>query len=511
MTEKYILAHDLGTTGNKATIYDPEGNLLASSYDEYPTNYFGRNCVEQDPLDWWKAVCTSTKAVLASAGVRPSSIACVSFSGHMMGCLPVDKDATPLRPSIIWADSRSVSQADYLVEQVGMSEGYRITGHCLLPMYSAAKIMWVRDNEPEVFRKTHKILHVKDFIAAKLTGRFATDLSDASGMNLFDLSRRDWSEPLIKASGIPVEILPDPQPSTHVLGEVTSVAAQETGLKAGTPVVIGGGDGPCAAVGSGVVSEGSAYNYFGSAAWIGIASKEPVYDPEMRTFTFFHLDPDLFMPVGASNNGGYSYQCFRDAVWSTEGSVAESLDMNLFDLMELKATNAPVGSDKLLYLPYIRGERCPYNNANARGVFLGLTPNHKKEQLTRAVLEGVVLNQRIILDALENQGAHVDEMCVIGGGAQSSLWRQIMADVYGKRVLKPRLLQEATSLGAAIAGGVGVGLFEDFRAAEKMIQIVDTQDPDPKAHERYERLYAVFQSAYHALVPVFEELAAVEM
>ncbi|GAF67274.1 unnamed protein product, partial [marine sediment metagenome] len=385
--------------------------------------------------------------------------------------------------------------------------GYRITGHCLLPMYSAAKIMWVRDNEPDVFRKTHKILHVKDFIAAKLTGSFATDLSDASGMNLYDLKRREWSEPLLKASGIPVEILPDPHPSSHVVGEVTDKAAQKTGLKAGTPVVIGGGDGPCAAVGSGVVGEGSAYNYFGSAAWIGIASKEPAYDPEMRTFTFFHLDPELFMPVGASNNGGYSYQCFRDAVWSAQQPIADQLDVNLFDLMGLKAASAPVGCDKLLYLPYIRGERCPYNNANARGVFLGLTPNHKKEHLTRAVMEGVVLNQRIILDALEGQGAHVEEICVIGGGAKSALWRQIMADVYNKRILKPRLLQEATSLGAAIAGGVGVGLFENYRAAEAMVQIVDTQDPNPSAHACYERLYGVFQSAYTALVPVFEELA----
>jgi len=504
---KYILAHDLGTTGNKATIYDPVGNLLASSYDEYPTNYFGQNCVEQDPADWWRAVCSSTKAVIAAAGIDAADIACVSFSGHMMGCLPVDKDIVPLRPSIIWADSRSVPQAQHLVEKVGMAEGYRITGHCLLPMYSAAKIMWVRDNEPAVFKKTHKILHVKDFIAAKLTGVFATDLSDASGMNLYDLKRRDWSEPLLTASAIPVEILPEPHPSSEVIGEVTKHAAQETGLRAGTPVVIGGGDGPCAAVGSGVISEGSAYNYFGSAAWIGIASKEPVYDPQMRTFTFVHLDPNLFMPVGASNNGGYSYQCFRDAVWSAEKPLADQLDVNLFDLMGLKASSVPVGCDKLLYLPYIRGERCPYNNPNARGVFLGLTPNHKKEHLTRAVLEGVVLNQRIILDALESQGAHVDEMCVIGGGAKSALWRQIMADVYGKRILKPRLLQEATSLGAAVAGGVGVGLFKDFRTAEAMIQIVDRQEPNPEAHAEYERIYKVFRSAYEALVPVFEDIA----
>lgn len=504
---KYILAHDLGTTGNKATIYNTAGNLLASSYDQYPTHYFGQNCAEQDPLDWWRAVCSSTKAVIGSAGCEAKDIACVSFSGHMMGCLPVDRDVVPLRPSIIWVDSRSVPQAAHLVEKVGMAEGYKITGHCLLPMYSAAKIMWVRENEPQVFKKTYKVLHVKDFIAAKLTGKFATDFSDASGMNLYDLNRREWSEPLLKASAIPIEILPDPHPSSHIVGEVTTQAAQETGLMAGTPVVIGGGDGPCAAVGSGVVAEGKAYNYFGSAAWIGIASKKPVYDPQMRTFTFIHLDPQLFMPVGASNNGGYSYQCFRDAVWSTEKPLAEQLDVSLFDLMDLKASSVPVGCERLLYLPYVRGERCPYNNPNARGAFLGLTPNHKKEHLTRAVLEGVVLNQRIILDALESQGARVDEMRVIGGGAKSALWRQIMADVYGKRILKTRLLQEATSLGAAIAGGVGVGLFKDFQAAEAMVEVVDTQEPNPAAHRQYEKLYGVFRSAYEALVPVFEDIA----
>ncbi|MCK4682976.1 xylulokinase [Candidatus Bipolaricaulota bacterium] len=507
---KVILSHDLGTTGNKATLFDTEGNLLASSYNEYPTNYFGHNCVEQNPNDWWEAVCSSTKGVLAEANILPKDIACVSFSGHMMACLPVDKNANPLRPCIIWADSRSVEQAQRLVDQVGMEEGYKITGHQLLAMYSAAKIMWVKDNEPEVFKKTYKFLHVKDFITAKLTGAFVTDLSDASGMDLFDLKKREWSEHLLRASQIPVEILPDPHPSTYVAGEVTKKAAEEVGLIPGIPVVIGGGDGPCAAVGSGVVREGNAYNYFGSAAWIGIAASEPVYDPQMRTFTFFHLDPDLFMPVGASNNGGYSYQCFRDAVWSSEKAMVEDLNVNIYDMMGIKAAGVTPGADKLLYLPYIRGERCPYNNPNARGVFLGLTPNHKREHLTRAVLEGVVLNQRMILDALESQGAQVKEMCVIGGGAQSSLWRQIMADVYNKRILQPRLLQEATSLGAAIAGGVGVGLFKDFKAAEKMVQIVSTQDPNPEAHERYEKLYPVFKAAYSALVPIFEDLAHVD-
>jgi xylulokinase len=258
---QYILAHDIGTTGNKATVYDVQGKLIASSYDEYPCNYFGNNCAEQDPIDWWNAICSSTRKVLGTPGISPKEISCVSFSGHMMGCVAVDKDANPLRPAIIWADSRSVDQAQRLIDKVGMEDGYKITGHRLLPMYSAAKIMWIMDNEPDIFRETYKFLHTKDFIVAKMTGKFVTDYSDASGMNLLDLKTRDWSEPLIKASRIPVEVLPEVHPSTYIAGGVTRKASGETGLAVGTPVVIGGGDGPCAAVGAGVVSEGSAYNY----------------------------------------------------------------------------------------------------------------------------------------------------------------------------------------------------------------------------------------------------------
>ena len=265
---KYLLAYDLGTTGSKASLFDAHGQLLANSYDEYETDYSEGNRAEQNPEDWWQAVCDSTKQLLAATGVNPQQIAGISFSGHMMACLPVDKRGTPLRSCIIWSDSRSVDQAQRLVDKVGAEEGYKITGHQLLPCYSAAKIMWVRDNQPDIFEKTHKFLHVKDYIAAKLSGVFATDYSDACGMNLFDLEKHAWSEPLLRASGISVDKLPDVHASSDVIGEVTPQAAKETGLCSGIPVVIGGGDGPCAGVGSGVIAEGLAYNYFGSAAWI---------------------------------------------------------------------------------------------------------------------------------------------------------------------------------------------------------------------------------------------------
>ncbi|MBN1858872.1 xylulokinase [Candidatus Bipolaricaulota bacterium] len=504
---KYLLAYDLGTTGSKASLFDAQGQLLANSYDEYETDYSEGNRAEQNPEDWWQAVCDSTKRLLAETGVNPKEIAGISFSGHMMACLPVDRQGSPLRNCIIWSDNRSVDQAQRLVDQVGAEEGYRITGHQLLPCYSAAKIMWVRDNEPDIFEKTYKFLHVKDYIATRLTGAFATDYSDACGMNLFDMEKHAWSEKLIGASGIPVEKLPEVHASSDVIGEVTSQAATETGLCSGIPVVIGGGDGPCAGVGSGVIAEGLAYNYFGSAAWIGIASRKPVYDPQMRTFNFIHLDENLYMPVGASNNGGYSYQCFRNAVWESEMKAAENLSVDIFDLMEARARKVPAGANKLLYLPFIRGERCPYTNPNARGAFIGLTPNHSKADMTRAVLEGVVFNQRIILDALEQQGAAVKEMWVIGGGAKSTLWRQIMADIYRKPIIQPRLLQEANSLGAAIAAGVGVGIFESFEASKGMVEMVARQETNASLEGVYERMYRVFKEAYEQLVPVFESLA----
>lgn len=505
--KKYLLAYDLGTTGSKASLFDSEGQLLANSYDEYVTEYTDGNRAEQNPEDWWQAVCDSTKRLLTETAVNAEEIAAISFSGHMMACLPVDKSGTPLRSCIIWSDNRSVDQAQHLVDEIGAEEGYKITGHQLLPCYSAAKIMWVRDNQPGIFDKTYKFLHVKDYIAAKFTGVFATDYSDASGMNLFDLEKYSWSEELLRASAIPVDKLPEVHSSSDIIGEVTTEAAKETGLCSGIPVVIGGGDGPCAGVGSGVIAEGLAYNYFGSAAWIGIASRKPVYDPQMRTFNFIHLDKDLYMPVGASNNGGYSYQCFQSAVWESEMKSAEALSIDIFDLMEMRARKVQPGAGKLLYLPFIRGERCPYTNPNARGAFIGLTPNHTKADMTRAVLEGVVFNQRIILDALEQQGATVKEMWVIGGGAKSTLWRQIMADIYRKPIIRPRLLQEANSLGAAIAAGVGVGLFDSFSASKGMVEMVARQKPDPVSAEVYERLYSVFMKAYEQMVPVFDSLA----
>ncbi len=507
MTGRFILAHDLGTTGDKASLYDAEGHVQASTLFGYGTEYPQVNWVEQNPEDWWGAVCVSTQRLLQTAQVDTEDIACIVFSGQMMGCVAVDRQARPLRPAIIWADMRGVAEAQSLLDRIGAEEVYRITGHRASASSSGAKILWIRNHQPGIFKQAYKFLHAKDFIVARLTGNFVTDYSDASAMNLYDLRARDWSGPILEAIGLDTTRLPELHSSTDVVGQVSKMVAHQVGLAAGTPVVIGGGDGCCAAVGAGVVSEGSAYNYLGSSSWIGVATQAPVFDPTMRTFTFAHLVPGMFSPTGAMQAAGGSYQWLRDTVALPEKEAAAEHKQSPYELMNLLAEQSPAGANGLLFLPYLLGERSPRWNPNARGAFIGLTMKHNRADLIRATLEGVTFNLRVILEAFEAQGAKIKAVRVIGGGARGRVWRQIMADIYGKPILLPALLEEATSLGAALAGGVGVGLFKDFTIAERLTPIVDTVMPNPEVKARYDWMYSRFNQAYDALVPVYDALA----
>ncbi|HHV62517.1 MAG TPA: xylulokinase [Firmicutes bacterium] len=503
----YILAHDLGTSGNKASLYDASGKLVASSFYGYEPVYLSVTWVEEDPGDWWEAVCSSTRALLRDSGIPPSAIACITFSGQMMGCLPVDAGARPLRRAIIWADHRATEQAMRLEDSLGGIEAiYGLTGHRVNAGYSIPKIMWIRDNEPDIYARARKFLNAKDFIVAKLTGRFATDYSDASGMGALDLRTRSWSVQVLDAAHIDVDKLPDLHASRDVVGEVTAGAAEETGLAPGTPVVIGGGDGVCATAGAGVVREGEGYICIGSSSWAALATGEPILDARMRTFTFVHLDDRMYSPCGPMQAGGGSYNWARHVLSPVESIVAADLGLSPYEVMNEEARTVPAGAERLVYLPHLMGERSPYWNPQARGAFVGLTSKHGRPHMIRAILEGVAFHLRMIMDAFEEY-THVDRVRVIGGGARSELWRQIMADVLRKPVLRPRFLEEATSLGAAIAGGVGVGIFKDFSVAEDLVEIVDIQEPNPDNAEIYDGLYRVFKDTYRALEPIYRELA----
>jgi xylulokinase len=507
---RYVLAHDVGTTGDKATLYDEDGALVQSVFIPYETVCPRAGWFEQNPQDWWRAFCRATRHLIAESQASPTDVAVVSFSGQMMGAVAVDTAANPIRHAIIWADQRAVTQVARAAERVDSKRVYALTGHRLSPSYSAAKIAWIRDCEPQAYAAARAFLNAKDFLAARLTGSFVTDRSDASGTNLYDLERGTWSDELVDAFRIEREKLPTLCDSTAVVGEVLPGAAAETGLRPGTWVVIGGGDGACAGVGAGVVREGLAYNYIGSSSWIALATPRPILDPEMRTFTWAHLVPGMFSPCGTMQAAGGSYQFARDLLAEREQALAENAGTSVYELMNQEVLRSPPGARGLLFLPYLIGERSPRWNPAARAAFIGLTNRHRRPDLLRAVLEGVTLNLRIILDAFIQQGAAIESLRVIGGGARGAVWNQIMADVFGIPVHRLSLLEEATSMGAAAAGGVGAGIWKDFSKVDEMVQVASEAEPRPELRALYDELSDIFDKAYAALdgASVFGRLAA---
>jgi xylulokinase len=485
-----ILAHDLGTTGNKANLFDETGTLVASHLEGYGVEYLRAGWAEQNPNDWWRAVCDSTRALLQTARAKPRDIAVVTFSGQMMGVIALDADDRPLRSAIIWADQRSTAEAALIAERCGADEIYRRTGHRVSPSYSAAKILWIKRNQPDLFAQARRFMMAKDYAALKLTGQAVTDHSDASGSNLFELESREWCTDFLDRLEIDIACLPRVCASTDVIGYVTSAASEATGLVAGTPVVIGGGDGACATVGAGVVDDGDAYCVLGTSSWIAFTSQHPLLDPQQRTFTFCNLPRDRYMPTGTMQSAGAA----REWLIHTMGEQNAPND-DAIAMVEL-------GCNGLLFLPYLIGERSPWWNPKARAAFVGLTMNHGAAEMSRAVLEGVAFNLKIILDALSAH-APFKSLRLIGGGARSKLWQRILADVFGIPLEIPELLAEATSWGAAVAGGIGVGLYHDWPIAKAQTNVKEVIEPNSRNAARYAELYMLFQDTYRALAPIY--------
>lgn len=502
MSEKqFILAHDLGTTGNKASLFSTTGNAIASIFAGYKTSYPHPNWAEQNPADWHDAILDSTRKLLEKSGISPANVAAVSFSGQMQGALVVDRNGTPLRPAIIWADQRAIEQADFLTKSLGADAIYRLTGNRVSPAYTAAKIRWIQQNQPNVFHNTYKVLQAKDYAAFLLTGKFATDYCDASLTQLLDIEQRRWSAEILETLDIPLNLLPEVVPSAAVIGHVTPQVAQATGLQAGTPVVIGAGDGGCATLGAGAVKPGDVYNYIGSSSWVALTSPQPVLDPQQRTFNFVHPDSDFYCALGTMQAAGGAFdwleRLFRD----------DQYDEPIYKLLDDAASTVSPGATGLLFLPYLLGERSPHWNPRARAAFVGLAMPNGKAEMARSVMEGVAFNLRDILDSLRGQGANVRAMRLIGGGSKSSVWRQILADVYNLPLLRVDLPAEATALGAAIAGGVGVGLYPDYSIAQTLVPTTPAEAPNRAMRARYETLFALFKQTYTTLEPIYEQLA----
>lgn len=494
-----IISHDLGTTGDKATLVDHHGHVVEVVTAGYGTDFGPRGKAEQDGDQWWQALGSATRRLLRQAAVSAQDIDAVSFSGQMMGAVLLDSAGAPVRPAIIWADTRSGAQCDQLVRRVGMETGYQITGHRLNPTYSLSKIMWVRDHEPEAFARAAVAVQAKDLMIFRLTGEILTDPSDASSTNAYDQAAGAWSEELIEAAELGRGLFPEIVPSTTVVGTVTSEAAAATGLQAGTPVVMGGGDGPMGALAAGIVApESGAYAYLGTSSWVSVAAHQPLHDPLMRSMTFNHVIPGRYVPTATMQAGGASLEWIIDTLAPGEAGRYQRL---LADAGRVQAAE-----DGLYFLPHLLGERSPYWNPAARAVFAGLAKHHGRAQLTRAVLEGVAFNLYTGVRAFTENGTDITSVDAIGGAANSELLLQIFADVWGVPVTRRDLVDEATALGAAIVGGVGVGIFDDFDVAGGLSRQLTPHLSDPGRHARYAGEYELFMEAYRRLEPWFAKL-----
>ncbi len=492
---EYLLAHDLGTSGDKAVLFDTSGRVIAETTAPYPVGYPFEKAAEQDPMDWWAAFCKATQELLNKSGVQGSDILAVSFSGQMNSCLPIDAQGNPLRKAMIWADQRAGKQAEKIIAVLGLEHIYQLTGQRLSASHAVAKMAWFMEREAELYQKTAKFLQPKDFLALRLTGVMGSDYSDASHLGCLDMKRLSWSEEMLDAAGIGMDRMPELRLSTAIVGKVTRQASQECGLTEGTPVVAGGGDGACATAGAGVSQAGEAYCAMGTSAWVAALSENLYLDPEMRTFNLIYLDGRHYMPLGSVQAAGLSMK------WAADTLYADWKEDQFFSLLPDIVTGVPAGSRGLIFLPYLLGERSPWWNPDATGCFIGLTIRHTREDMLRSVLEGVGLNIKIILDSLAG-GIRIDRFSVIGGGARSLSWLQILADIWQRPLQVPAVLEYAASMGAALCAGVGAGVYGSLNEAAKVNPIRTAILPEEGTKAIYAASLDRFLRIYNALEPV---------
>ena len=377
--EKYLIAHDLGTSSNKASLFSTAGELVKSYTVPYEVHFFQKNCAQQNPTDWWEAVCTATRKIIED--IPPENVLGISFSSQMQACIAVNENGEALRPAMIWADQRAEEQMEQLVERVGFDRMYELNGHRPSASYSIEKLMWIRDNEPEIYGKTYKMLLAKDYIICRLTGRFVTDYSEASGTDAFDLRRLEWSREILDAAGISPEKMPELHASTDVIGTLLPDAAKALGLTEETAVVCGGGDGPCSALGAGSIEEGQMVLSYGTSAWIAGTSDEVFLDKEKTLICFGHVIPGKYMPCGTMQAAGSSYSYIKKALCQDEEELARMEGTSVYEKMNRLVRKSPAGAKGLIFLPYMLGERSPRWNPETSGSFLGIRMEHGKMRL----------------------------------------------------------------------------------------------------------------------------------
>lgn len=495
-----LLGLDIGTSGCKALLVDPQGIVLASASEEYPLLTPRPGWAEQEPEQWWEAsigVLRQLSARSEALGVKPVAL---GLTGQMHGSVFLNADGKPIRPALLWNDARTAVECQEMEERVGLQQLREIAGNPALTGFQAPKILWLRNHEPDAYRQVHQVLLPKDFIRYRLTRGFATDASDAAGTLLLDLAKRDWSAEILGALEIPHDWLPEVYEGPDVTGHLSTKAAQLTGLPQGLPVIAGGGDNAAAAVGSGVVAEGTASVSVGTSGVIFAYSDQLKIDLNGALHAFCHAVPGKYHLMGVVLSAGGSLRWYRDTLAAEEFAAARQSGRDPYELLMDQAAQVPPGAEGLFFLPYLAGERTPHMDPHARGAWVGLSLAHRKEHLVRALLEGVAFALKDSLVRTKALGVQPEALRTVGGGVRSQLWRQIIAAVLGTP-LQGLEVEEGPSFGAALLAGVGAGVFRSVEEA-----VAHCVRPQEKANAPDSDLKPLYQSLYHQYARLYPAL-----
>lgn len=505
----YTIGTDIGTSGTKTILIDNNGKLICSHTIEYPLYQPQNGYAEQNPIDWYNAVVDTIKNVVSTSGIDSKDIKGIGLSGQMHGLVMLDEANEVIRPAIIWCDGRAGAQCEEITNLVGKERLIEITANPAIAGFTAAKIMWVKKHEPENYKKCKKILLPKDYIRFMLTGIFAAEVSDASGMQLLDIKNRCWSDEVLQKLDIEKSLLADIYESPDVTGTVTKEIADLTGLHTDTVLVGGAGDNAAAAVGTGVVEDNKAFTTIGTSGVMYAHTSEMKIDKQGRVHTFCSAVPNEWHVMGVTQGAGLSMKWFRDTLCNEEVTIADKQGIDSYILLDKMAKEIPIGADKLIYLPYLMGERTPHLDTNARGVFFGLSAIHTKAHMIRAVLEGVSYSLMDCKDVLVEMGIHADDMMICGGGAKSPLWKQMLSDIYGTDVVVPES-SEGAALGAAILALVGAGAYKTVQeACAQIIKKDKITSPNNNNTSEYRKYHSVYKSLYPALKQSYKDLSTI--
>lgn len=493
----YFLGIDTSTTSSKALLVNEMGEVVAVASHPHTLQTPRPLWSEQDPRQWWEAASASIRSVLEKAGVGGESVAALGLTGQMHGLVLLDEAGNVLRPAILWNDQRTQSQCDEIHRVIGRERFIQVTGNVALTGFTAPKILWVKENEPEIFAEAKHVLLPKDYVRFRLTGEYAMDKADGAGTVLFDLKARDWSDEVLSALSIPRTWMPPTFEGTEFTGYVTEEAASRTGLKAGTPVVAGGGDQAAQAVGVGAVEPGIIALTVGTSGVVFAATPAPLVEPEGRLHAFCHAVPGMWHLMGVMLSAAGSLQWYRDTL---------APDTSFDDLLK-EAESIPAGSEGLLFLPYLSGERTPHPDPRARGAFIGLTLRHGRGHMTRAVLEGVSFGLKDSFALIQNAGlGEIRQVRASGGGTKSALWRQILASVLGAELATVNTT-EGAAFGAALLAGVGAGMWGNvLEACAAAVRVTESIPSNPSLVEAYQPAYTLYRGLYPALKPSFEQM-----